>query len=78
VANLLDALPQEEGGSDDAVKVIDTLRIGIPLYNVYLNEADEWSRRLVTCLQEWALELHEPCLTRPWPCRTRWPAVRPR
>ncbi len=60
VANLLDALPQEEGGSDDAVKVIDTLRIGIPLYNVYLNEADEWSRRLVTCLQEWALELHEP------------------
>ncbi|PUA95427.1 chemosensory pili system protein ChpA (sensor histidine kinase/response regulator) [Acidovorax sp. 107] len=60
VPNLLDALPQEEGGSDDAVKVIDTLRIGIPLYNVYLNEADEWSRRLVTCLQEWALELHEP------------------
>ncbi len=60
VSNLLDALPQEEGGSDDAVKVIDTLRIGIPLYNVYLNEADEWSRRLVTCLQEWALELHEP------------------
>ncbi|WP_343733567.1 Hpt domain-containing protein [Acidovorax sp.] len=60
VANLLDVLPQEEGGSDDAVKVIDTLRIGIPLYNVYLNEADEWSRRLVTCLQEWALELHEP------------------
>lgn len=60
VANLLDALPQEQGGSDDAVKVIDTLRIGIPLYNVYLNEADEWSRRLVTCLQEWALELHEP------------------
>ena len=27
---------------------------------MYLNEADEWSRRLVTCLQEWALELHEP------------------
>ncbi|MFN7856319.1 MAG: Hpt domain-containing protein [Acidovorax sp.] len=45
---------------DDAVKVIDTLRIGIPLYNVYLNEADEWSRRLVTSLQEWSLELHEP------------------
>ncbi len=22
--------------------------------------ADEWSRRLVTCLQEWSLELHEP------------------
>jgi len=52
---------QEEAASDDdAVKVIDTLRIPIPLYNVYLNEADEWSRRLVTCLQEWSLELHEP------------------
>ncbi|MGY8587566.1 Hpt domain-containing protein [Paracidovorax citrulli] len=52
---LLGAEPPEE-----AVKVIETLRIGIPLYNVYLNEADEWSRRLVTCLQEWSLELHEP------------------
>jgi len=46
--------------ADEAVKVIESLRIGIPLYNVYLNEADEWSRRLVTSLQEWALELHEP------------------
>jgi chemosensory pili system protein ChpA (sensor histidine kinase/response regulator) len=56
----LAAVASDEGSDDDAVKVIDTLRIGIPLYNVYLNEADEWSRRLVTCLQEWALELHEP------------------
>ena len=53
-------VPEEEAPSDEAVKVIESLRIGIPLYNVYLNEADEWSRRLVTCLQEWALELHEP------------------
>ena len=45
---------------EDAVKVIGTLRIGIPLYNVYLNEADEWSRRLAVSLQEWSLELHEP------------------
>ncbi len=60
MAGLLEALPQEDSASDDAVKVIDTLRISIPLYNVYLNEADEWSRRLVTCLQEWSLELHEP------------------
>ncbi|MBV7455861.1 Hpt domain-containing protein [Acidovorax sp. sif1233] len=57
---LAEALPLEDNSSDEAVKVIDTLRIGIPLYNVYLNEADEWSRRLVTCLQEWSLELHEP------------------
>ena len=45
---------------EDSVKVIGSLRIGIPLYNVYLNEADEWSRRLQTELGEWALELHEP------------------
>ncbi|HSH89039.1 MAG TPA: Hpt domain-containing protein, partial [Ramlibacter sp.] len=43
---------------DDQVKVIGTLRIGIPLYNVYLNEADEWSRRLATEVAEWSLELN--------------------
>ena len=45
---------------DDLVKVIGPLRIGIPLYNVYLNEADEWSRRLQMDLAEWALELYKP------------------
>ena len=45
---------------DDQTKMIGTLRIGIPLYNVYLNEADEWSRRLLTELSEWALEWHQP------------------
>ncbi len=45
---------------DDQIKVIGDLRIGIPLYNVYLNEADEWSRRLVTEMAEWAIELHQP------------------
>jgi len=45
---------------DDQIKVIGVLRIGIPLYNVYLNEADEWSRRLVTEVAEWAIELHQP------------------
>ncbi|HSW19781.1 MAG TPA: Hpt domain-containing protein, partial [Ramlibacter sp.] len=45
---------------DDQIKVIGSLRIGIPLYNVYLNEADEWSRRLQTELSEWALELTSP------------------
>ena len=48
------------GASDEQVKVIGALRIGIPLYNVYLNEADEWSRRLVTEVAEWAIELHHP------------------
>ena len=49
-----------EVDAEDPVKVIGTLRIGIPLYNVYLNEADEWSRRLATELTEWALELNQP------------------
>ncbi len=49
-----------DASADDSIKAIGHLRIGIPLYNVYLNEADEWSRRLATCLQEWSLELHEP------------------
>lgn len=43
--------------ADDGMKVIGSLRMSIPLYNVYLNEADEWSRRLQTELSEWALEL---------------------
>ncbi|HWP12997.1 MAG TPA: response regulator [Ramlibacter sp.] len=46
--------------ADDQVKVIGSLRIGIPLYNVYLNEADEWSRRLATEVAEWSLELNKP------------------
>ena len=50
----------EDTPVDDQIKVIDSLRISLPLYNVYLNEADEWSRRLVTELAEWALELHQP------------------
>ena len=45
---------------DEQSKLIGTLRIALPLYNAYLNEADEWSRRLITELSEWALELHRP------------------
>jgi len=45
--------------ADEQTKVIGSLRIGIKLYNVYLNEADEWSRRLSTELGEWSLEQHE-------------------
>jgi len=57
--DVLEALPLQEPVSDDTTKVIGDLRISIPLYNVYLNEADEWSRRLVTSLQEWSMELQE-------------------
>jgi chemosensory pili system protein ChpA (sensor histidine kinase/response regulator) len=56
--------PEEEtigdAEADEQVKVIGSLRIGIPLYNVYLNEADEWSRRLATEIAEWSLELDRP------------------
>ena len=41
---------------DEQVKVIGPLRISIPLFNIYLNEADELSRRLVTELAEWSVE----------------------
>ncbi|MBC7435477.1 MAG: Hpt domain-containing protein [Bdellovibrionales bacterium] len=54
------AMDFNDASSDDQIKVIGALRIGIPLYNVYLNEADEWSRRLVTEVTEWALELTMP------------------
>ncbi|MES2383455.1 MAG: Hpt domain-containing protein [Pseudomonadota bacterium] len=49
-----------ESAGDEQVKVIGSLRIGIPLYNVYLNEADEWSRRLVTEVTEWTMEHGQP------------------
>ncbi|OIQ63348.1 hypothetical protein GALL_551120 [mine drainage metagenome] len=45
---------------EDAVKVIGSLRIGIAHYNVYLNEADEWSRCLLTELTQWSLEFPLP------------------
>ncbi|MBA4177785.1 MAG: hybrid sensor histidine kinase/response regulator [Leptothrix sp. (in: Bacteria)] len=41
---------------EEQVRVIGPLRISIPLFNIYLNEADELSRRLVTELAEWGLE----------------------
>lgn len=50
----------ERSGLEDQVKVIGTLRIDISAFNSYLNEADEWSRRLLVELSEWALELHQP------------------
>ncbi len=51
--------PAEEP-EDELVKQVGHLRIGIPLFNIYLNEADELSRRLTTEIAEWAMELHRP------------------
>lgn len=60
-----DVLPRSQGeleGADaadaDEYKVIGPLRISIPLFNVYLAEADEWSRKLLDSLSEWAMETH--------------------
>ncbi|GIX23286.1 MAG: hypothetical protein KatS3mg122_0517 [Caldimonas sp.] len=53
------AQPSSEPVSDQ-VKIVGPLRIGIPLFNIYLTEADELSRRLSTELAEWALELDRP------------------
>ena len=52
--------PPAPEAADDSVRVIGDLRIGISALNVYLNEADEASRRLQPDLNEWALELHLP------------------
>jgi chemosensory pili system protein ChpA (sensor histidine kinase/response regulator) len=68
VAALADMLPEPiaqtetlpEAAETESVKVIGSLRIALPLYNVYLNEADEWSRRLESSLQEWANAIYEP------------------
>jgi chemosensory pili system protein ChpA (sensor histidine kinase/response regulator) len=43
--------------AEEQFKAVGPLRISLPLYNVYLNEADEWSRRLANSLAEWAMEL---------------------
>lgn len=43
---------------EEPVKLIGDLRVPIPLFNIYLNEADEQSRRLGTELAEWGVE-HE-------------------
>jgi len=56
-----EAAPAVHGLSDsDQIKVIGSLRIPIPLFNIFLNEADEQSRRLVTELAEWSHELQRP------------------
>ncbi len=52
--------PASAGGyaAEEQFKAIGPLRVSLPLYNVYLNEADEWSRRLANGLAEWAMEPH--------------------
>ncbi len=52
--------PLEPDDEADRYKVVGALRVPIALFNIYLNEADEQSRRLCTELAEWQLELDRP------------------
>ncbi|MBP8270984.1 MAG: Hpt domain-containing protein, partial [Sphaerotilus sp.] len=58
--DVLRAAQPDRQGDDDQIKVIGPLRLQIPLFNIYLNEADEVSRRLGTELTLWAMELPRP------------------
>ncbi|HEY4065673.1 MAG TPA: Hpt domain-containing protein, partial [Burkholderiaceae bacterium] len=49
--------PAAAPGDEEQFKSIGPLRISVPLFNIYLNEADELSRRLTDELAEWA---HDP------------------
>ncbi len=49
-----------EPADAEQYKRIGPLRISIVLFNIFLNEADELSRRLGNELAEWGLELHRP------------------
>ena len=51
---LADQLPADDA---ENYKLIGPLRISLSLFNIFLNEADEQSRRLCTSLAEWVLEL---------------------
>ncbi|MFT7775009.1 Hpt domain-containing protein [Roseateles sp.] len=50
----------EPADPDEGFKVIGPLRISIALFNIFLNEADELSRKLSVGLAEWAAELAQP------------------
>lgn len=49
-------LPEDDA---DRFKMVGHLRVPIGLFNVFLNEADEQSRRLCVELAEWSLEHHQ-------------------
>jgi len=50
----------EPADPDEGFKLIGPLRISIALFNIFLNEADELSRKLSVGLAEWAAELSQP------------------
>jgi len=52
--------PEPAAEPEEDVKFVGPLRIGIALFNIFLNEADELSRGLGTELAEWSVELGVP------------------
>jgi chemosensory pili system protein ChpA (sensor histidine kinase/response regulator) len=52
----LPAAAPDAGIDDDQIRVVGPLRIAIPLFNIFLNEADELSRRLAVEIAEWSVE----------------------
>jgi chemosensory pili system protein ChpA (sensor histidine kinase/response regulator) len=55
------AMADDAPASDaDQYRQVGPLSVPIALFNIYLNEADELSRRLGVELAEWSLELHRP------------------
>jgi chemosensory pili system protein ChpA (sensor histidine kinase/response regulator) len=54
------ALEEALAAEPEAFKVIGPLRVSIPLFNIFLNEADEWSRQLGVAVAEWAHDSRQP------------------
>ncbi|MCE4554950.1 Hpt domain-containing protein [Roseateles cellulosilyticus] len=59
--HLVETTPEESlSDSDEGYKLIGPLRISIALFNIFLNEADELSRKLSMGLAEWSADLSQP------------------
>lgn len=56
----LAANADQAAAPDDEVKVIGSLRLEIPAFNAFLNDADEASRQLAMLLSEWSIEPTQP------------------
>lgn len=52
--------PADLAEGEDHIRQVGPLRIALPLYNAFLNDADEWSRQLQAELGEWALQQPRP------------------
>ncbi|VUZ24283.1 Sensor histidine kinase RcsC [uncultured Comamonas sp.] len=53
-------LSVQEPEDDPQIKRIGDLRVSLPLYNVYLAEAEEWSQKLCDSLDDWQADVRHP------------------